>query len=331
LLLAVVSFASYANAATPNLTVGGNTVVPDIGKVASGTADTTVTVDSGGVATISATGGANFIPPTVTTRTSQQTLTIGCSGGGACNKNNVTVVITATGGTNRLATITGFSVGGGTAVLASGSASSCTGCSSLTITIKPVAASGQNSGSATIGLGMTSAIKASGTIGAATSGYSVQASGGGYNSSTVFTANMKATVEGKLGMLAPTNLAYGVVVLTGNGTITWDAATQTLSTNPTGLVVQKGTTSIGTFTVTGTPGQTINFTLSGNAGLPNFITLTKNPGSGSINITPSTTGQSSQTILGNGTFPFYVGGTINLSTTTTGHYEGTFTVTANYQ
>lgn len=329
LLLAIVSFGSHARAANGNLTVGLNSAAPDIQKVASGTSDTTVTVGTDGTISISATGGAQFIPYNAT-RSSAQTITIGCSSSANCNKNNVTVTFTATGGTNRLATINGFSVGGGTAVLTSTSASSCTGCSSLTITIKPPAPVGQNSGSVTIGLGVTSAIKASGAVGSATSGYSVQASGTGFNTSTLSTATMKATVEGKLGMLTPTNLSFGTVVLNGTGTITWDAATQTLSTTPANLVVQKGTTSIGTFTVTGTPGQNISFALSGNAGLPSALTLTKNPGSGSINITPNTTGTAQQ-IQAGGTFVFYVGGSITLDGTKTGAYSGQFTVTANYQ
>jgi hypothetical protein len=113
--------------------------------------------------------------------------------------------------------------------------------------------------------------------------------------------------------------------------MTWDAANQALSYSPTQVVDQIGSTSIARFNVTGTPGQLINFSLSGNSGLPTKIRLTNQRGQ-TLDLTPSTTAQSSQSIPPSGVFPFYVGGTIAVSPTmNTGAYSGSFTITANYQ
>jgi hypothetical protein len=333
ILLVAVFLAGQSRAET--LTVGLSATAPNIGKVAAGAAATNFTVAaSSGSVTIGA-GGAQFVPYTAT-RTALTTVTINCSGGSKCSTNNITVTIAATSATGRLGTISAWSAdftGGATARLSNNATSASSASSTMTLTLKPVVTSG-TTGSANFHLGMTLPVNISGGLGGATSGYSVIASGTGYTTSPTATAAAQSAVEGKLTMAKTSDLQYGTVVLIAgqSGTITWDAATQTLSTNPgAGLVVQKGTTSIATFTVSGTPGQTLHFSLAGNAGLPNNITLTNGQGF-TLNITPSSTGQSSQSIPGGGTFTFYLGGTISISPTMhTGAYSGGITVTANYE
>jgi hypothetical protein len=203
--------------------------------------------------------------------------------------------------------------------------------------INQVAATGQNSGSKTFLLGLTVPVNTSGTLGNATSSYTIQASGSAYTSGSG-SASVQSVVEGRLTISKVSDLKFGTVVLGTvvlagtNGTITWDAANQTLSTNPaSGVVVQKGTTSIGTFTVSGTPGQSLSFSLSGNAGLQSFIRLTNAQGF-TLDITPATTSKSGQTIPGGGAFTFYVGGTISLAVGMhSGAYSGNVTITANYE
>jgi hypothetical protein len=326
LLLAVVSVASYADAASPNLTVGLNNVVPNIGKVAAGTSSTNFTVDPSGAISVG-TGGGDLIPHGAV-RSSQQVITVSCATGANCNKNNITVAISATGGTNRLGTLNGLAVTMGTAQLASGSPSSCVSCGGLTITLKPVAGAGQTSGSATFNLGMTVPVTTSGTLGSAVSNYSVQASGSGYNASTVATAALQATVEGRLSISKSSNLSYGTLVLNAgqSGTATWDASHQTFSLSPSNVAVQihSGPT-LGTFAVSGTPGQQLNFNV------PATIKMF-NAANQEVDITVATTGQGVQSIPITGTFTFYVGGSINLSSAMhTGAYSAVFAVTANYQ
>jgi hypothetical protein len=333
ILLVAVLFAGQSRAET--LTVGLSATAPDIGKVAAGTAATnfTVAASSGGV-TIGA-GGAQFVPYTAT-RSALTTVTINCSGGSKCSTNNITVTISATSATGRLGAISAWSAdftGGATARLSNNATSASSASSSMTLTLKPVVTSG-NSGSANFHIGMTFPVNTSGGLGGATSGYSVVASGTGYTTSPTATAAVQSAVEGKLTMAKTADLNYGTVVLISgqSGTITWDAATHLLGTNPaSGLVFQKGTTSIGTFTVSGTPGQTLHFTLGANAGLPTNITLTNAQGF-TLNITPSSTGQSAQSIPAGGTFTFYLGGTISISPTMhTGAYSGNVSITASYE
>jgi hypothetical protein len=332
-LLVAVLLAGQSRAET--LTVGLSSTAPDIGKVAAGASATSFTVAaaSGGVSIGS--GGAQFVPYTAT-RTALTTVTINCSGGSKCRTNNVTVTISAGSATGRLGAITAWSAdftGTSTARLSNNATSASSATSSMTLTLKPVITSG-TSGSATFHIGMTFPVNTSGSLGGATSGYSIQASGTGYTTSPVAAAAVQSVVEGKLTMSKTADLKYGTVVLIAgqSGTITWDAATQLLGTNPAaGLVFQKGSTSIGAFTVSGTPGQTLHFTLGGNAGLPTYITLTNAQGF-TLNITPSSTGQSGQSIPGGGTFTFYLGGTISISPTMhTGAYAGTVSVTTNYE
>jgi len=331
LLLVCLLFAGHARAEL--LTVSANSALPDIGTVASGTSATPFDVRaSDGLVSYGA-GGGQFIPFNAS-RTSLTTITINCSGGNKCRNNNVTITITRGAATGRLSQITGFEAylsGTTTARLASGTSPvSCT-CTSMTFNILPIADSG-NSGSKTFYLGVELNVNTSGTLGSATSGYTITASGTGFTTGSA-SPSVRANVQAKLGIQKASDLNFGRIVLypAKSGSVTWDAANQTLSYNPVQVVDQIGSTSIGKFNVTGSPGQLISLSAGGNAGLPTKIRLTNQKGQ-TLDIAPSTTAQSSQTIPATGILPFYVGGTITISPgMNTGTYSGSFSITAIYQ
>lgn len=330
LLLAAVLFAGQSRAAA--LSIGLSSTSPSLGNIASGTASTTFTVAAGSGAVSIGSGGAQFIPYNAV-RSSKTTITVNCSGGGQCHQSNVTITITAGSATGRLGPVNSLAVdfgNGATAQYVSGT-TSCASCSSMTFVIKPVATSG-NSGSATFNLGLTVPVTTSGTLGNATAAYTVQAASSGLTTG-VGGAAVTAIIQGKLGIQNASNLSYGRIVLVANksGKMTWDASTRALAYAPSDVVVQKGSPSIAAFDVTGTPQQIVNFSIAGNAGLPGSIRLTNQKGQ-PLDITLSTTAQSSQTITNDGTFRFYVGGTLNLAPTmNTGAYSGSFQITVNYQ
>lgn len=307
------------------LTVSLSSTAPNIGKVASGTSTTNFTVASGSGAVSIGSGGAQFVPYGAT-RTALTTITINCSGGAKCNKNTINISITGGSATNRVGAITALSAdfsGSSTARLTSGATSASSSSGSLSFTIKPVAATGQNSGSASFTLGMTFPVLPTGTVGVGTAAYSITASGTSYTTGTGG-ASARATVEDPLSMSKNSDLSFGrLVLLTGqSGAATWAAADQ--SWTVTGATAM-GSRAIGKFTVTGTASQAINFSV------PSSITMTNGHGD-TLPITVSTTAQGTQLIGTNGQFIFYVGGQISYSSSTpTGAYTATFTVSANYQ
>lgn len=313
--------------ANPTYSVSLNNALPQIGKVASGSVASSLDVDpSNGAITISPVGptSAQFIPYNAT-RTSLISVSLTCSQS-KCGQTGQTSTLTIAGTTTttgRFGQINGIKIVAPAGLINGGGTTASTSGSTLTVTIAPF------TGTKTITVGLSVPVATTGTLGTASSTWTVT-----LGNSTTGTSQAQGSVEGKLGITKTADLRYGTIILIAgqSGTMTWDAANQTLSTSPAaGLVVQRGSTSIATFNVTGTPGQTIGFQLSGNPGLQSAITLTNGQGN-TINITPSTTGQSSQTIPMSGTFTFYLGGTISITPTMhTGAYSGTVTLTASYQ
>ncbi|MFC3070199.1 DUF4402 domain-containing protein [Phenylobacterium soli] len=300
-----------------------SSTAPNIGKVASGTSTTNFTVASGSGAVSIGSGGAQFVPYGAT-RTALTTITINCSGGNKCKNNNINISINAGSATGRASGITALSAdfsGSSTARLTSGATSASSSSGALSFTIKPVATG--TSGSASFTVGMTIPILPSGTVGLATAAYTITASGTGYTTGSGSAAG-RATVEDPLSMSKNSDLSFGrLVLLTGqSGAATWAAADQ--SWTVTGATAM-GSRAIGKFTVTGTASQAINFSV------PSSITMTNGHGD-TLPITVSTTAQGTQLIGTNGQFIFYVGGQISYSSSTpTGAYTATFTVSANYQ
>lgn len=322
LLVTVLPGRAFSATPNPQYSVSMNSSVPAIGKVAAGSVTTyfNVAANGGGISISPVSSSAGQFVPYNASRSSQVTISVTCSGskcGGGPQSPLVT--ISATGGTGRFGQITTFvaAFGGAFTAASSGGQSTITGSgTSLTFNLAPF------TGTKTFGLGMTVPVNTSGTLGNATSTYTVTV-----GNSTTGSAQANGAVEGRLSMSKLSDLSYGTLVLTAgvDGTATWDAASQQFALNPSNVATQIHTgPSIGSFKVFGTPGQQLNFSVPG--------TITMSNGGSNLPITVATTGQGTQSIAADGTFTFYVGGTINLtSTMPTGAYSTTFAVTANYQ
>lgn len=322
LLVTVLPLRAFAAVANPSYSVSMNSSVPVIGKVAAGSVTTYFDVAAnGGAITISpvSSSAGQFVPYTAS-RTSQVTISVTCSGS-KCGKGGQTAVVTvaAASGTGRFGQISDFVAyfGGSFTAQENTGQTTVTGSgTSLQFTLSPF------TGTKTFGLGMTVPVNTTGTLGNASSTYTVTV-----GNSTTGSASANGAVEGRLSMSKLSDLSYGTLVLTTgvNGTATWDAASQQFTLNPSNVATQIHTgPSIGAFKVFGTPGQQLNFSVPG--------TITMSNGGDNLPITVATTGQGTQSIAADGTFTFYVGGTINLtSTMPTGAYSTTFAVTANYQ
>jgi len=307
--------------------VGMSAAVPDLGKLAAGSSATSFTVDAQTGSIGIGSGGAQFIPYNAT-RSSPQTVTVSCSGG-SCG-GTISVTITAGAATGRLGTISAFSgyfASPFTGKLTSGTTVS--GASPLTFNMTGPA----NGKSVTFGLGLTVPVNTSGTLGNATSSYSISAGG----SSPPAGAQVKAVVEGKLAISKTSDLSYGVMALNSgvSGTAVWDATANSFSLSPSNVAVlltnsnpAQAARSIASFDVTGTPGQSVNFNVPGTIQLFNAA-------SNELDITVATTAQGSQSIpttLTPGTLTVRVGGSLPLTSgMNTGHYTGTFSITVNYQ
>lgn len=321
-LLVTVLFAHPSDAANPQYSVSMNSGTPALGKLAAGSVTTYFNVAAnGGSITITpvSTSAGQFVPHNAS-RASQVTILVSCSGS-KCSQSSQKpyVSISATGGTGRFGQISNFVAyfGGGFTAHSSSGQTTITGSgSSMSFQLAPF------TGTKSFGLGMTVPVSTVGTLGNAHSTYTVTV-----GNSTTGSAQANGTVEGRLSISKLSDLSYGTLVLTAgvNGTATWDAAAQTFALNPSNVATQlHAAPTIASFKVFGTPGQQLNFSVPG--------TIVMSNGANSLPITVATTGQGTQSIAGNGTFTFYVGGTINLtSTMPTGAYSTTFAVTANYQ
>lgn len=306
----------------PQYSVSMNSSAPAAGKLAAGAVTSYLSVDaSSGAIAISPAGNtsAQFIPYNAS-RSSQVTISVTCTGTN-CGKSTQTstVTITGTGGTGRFGQINAFTAmfTGFTAVTSPSSSSKSSSSSSLSFTLAPF------TGTKTFGLGMSIPVNTSGTLGVANSTYTVVD-----GNSTTGTATANGTVEGRLSITRNFDLSFGTLVLvTGkSGSAVWDASNQAFSLSPSDLAIPiHAGPVLGQFTVSGTPGQSLNFSV------PASITMTNTNGD-SLPITVATTGQGTQSLGTTGSFTFYVGGSIALtSTMPTGPYSGTFSVTANYQ
>jgi hypothetical protein len=339
LLGAVFAAQNAAAAANPLFTISMSATLPQIGKVSSGSVLTNFVVDTSGGISISPIGlttTGQFIPYT-SSRTSATSISITCAGN-KCGNTGQTATVTITGaGTTggRFGQIVGINALLPAGLLNPTGTTASTAGSTLTFTVNPF------TGTKVIAVGMTVPVATSGTAGTATANWTATITGTTNGSTQTGNGQAQGSVEGKLSITSVTNLDYGKVFLTRDGTgaivsgtLTWDAATHNFTAAPAGVVVQRGTGSIGKMSVSGTPGQLLHFSLTG-PGLPTQLTLTSPQGL-TVALTPSTTGQSSQTIPTGGTTPgvfdFYFGGTINVGPSVhTGVFGATITLTAYYE
>ena len=311
-----------ASAGAQTYTVNAITAVP-FGTLAAATTGVTVfdlnastsavTVQSGSGAKISGTS-------------TRSTVTIRCAnGGGNCNGGSPALVkIAATGSpTGRGDPVTGFSVVSGTGTVGTVTTN---GDGSIQFTMTGWTATNQNR---TFFLGMDLPIEGdngAGATGAVTSQFQV----GVARSPTVpvggTTANTTATVRRSLVVAKLSDLAFGTLVrpTTGSGTVIINQTTGARTTggaNPP-IVVAASSSGRAAYTITGETGTAFTITV------PTTFNMTS--GANTLAVTTSATATGAQTLTG-GTFSLGVGGTTTIaSTTPSGNYTGSFSVTFVY-
>lgn len=320
LLVSVLAASSaFAN---PSYVVSLNNAQPQIGKVASGSVATSFIVSASGGGISISPGGATsgqFIPYNDTARSSSTTVLVTCTGT-KCGNAGQTSVLTITGTSTvsgRFGQITGFNIVAPAGLINGGGTTASTAGSTLTVTLAPF------TGSKTIAIGMTVPVAAIGTLGSATSNWTLT-----LGNSSLASSQAQGTVEGRLSITKNSDLSYGTLVLNQgvSGSAVWDASANTFSLAPVNLAFAiHGGATIAQFTVSGTPFQQLNFSI------PSTIKLF-NAANNELDIAVATTGQGTQSVGNTGTFSFRVGGSIPISSgMKTGLYTGTFLVTSDYQ
>ena len=303
---------SSITASTPNL---GNVV-----SAATGTTIFRVASATGAVTTVSGTGAR------LTTGTSRPLVTIACTTN-TCNNKTLAVRVGSFGSpTGRAGGLTNFTVTAGTATI---SAVSGTNPLSFTMAAMP------NGATRTFYVGADFPIAgndSAAATGGATSGFYVYVSLSTATPTTGSTSGLaRASVFRPIALSASTGLAFGKIVRpsTGTGTVTVDNATGARTVTGTGaLGLSSPTPTRASYTVSGEGGQvfTLSFPTSFQMTGPGTpLTVTLNP------TTPSGSKTLSSALGSAGTLGFQMGGSFPISsTTTTGAYSGSYTVSVAY-
>lgn len=152
-----------------------------------------------------------------------------------------------------------------------------------------------------------------------------------YAQSATASASSSATLLRPVALSATANLAFGRIVLpsSGTGSVSIANSADTVSASGGAVALAGGSPSRAAFSVSGEGGQAISVSV------PATVTMT-GPSSSTMVVTLSSSVASSTNLSGSlgaaGSATFYVGGSFApTSTTTTGAYSGTFTVTVAYQ
>lgn len=320
LLVLVLSFTG-ARAQTYGLTVPTN--LPNLGNVTSAASGDTVfqVAPDGTITKISGNGART------TVGSSSITITISCSQGSAtaCKNSHIDFTVTPTGSpTNRAKALTYFTVEAGTASIQNVNSTA----NALTFRVEGF----ERGQSRTFKLGMRFTIKGDETN--ATTGLSVasfQVVADPQAGATVTkTGSARATVYRSLSLTKNSDLVFGRLIRPASGS-------STVAIHP-----QLGTRSItGSAVALGTPGTSrAHYTINGEGGrqvsinVPGTVTL-DGPGPAEIIITTTKTFSGTPSlhdILGQpGSYSFGVGGSFTLSSSTpVGDYQGSFTVSVNY-
>lgn len=324
LSIAALLLACAGGAAAQTLGVGVSGSTPNLGKVASAASGNTVfrvAPSTGSITKLSGSGAR------VTTGTSRATVTVSCGNQNACASTQVNVRIGSGSWSGRGRQLTNFTVSMGTAT----QAVAPTGTDPINFRIGPV---GKNS-SKTFYVGADFPIagddSGSGTGSASSAFYVwVAAAPNTPNGSISASGTALATAFRSISLAKTADLYFGRIVrpLSGSGTVGL-AASNAAKTYPVGVAwMNLPQATRAAYTVTGEGGQTmsINIPSSFNMTGPLSSTLTVTTNN---NLTATPTLSS---ILGNsGTYSFFVGGSFPISSSTqSGVYSGTFTVTVAY-
>lgn len=321
MLLVAVLYPAVAQA--QNYTVSSVTTA-DFGNIVSAASGATVyraAASSGSVTKVSGSGAR------LSTASVRSLVTVSCSGGGnACNTANVQLQITTTGTpTGRALSLQNFTVStsGATATITVAPGTGNT----ISFRLGPI---GRNS-SKTFWVGFDyheAGNGSSGATGTANAAFTVTASRISGSGSSTLAGTATARVLRPISITATRDLAFGRVVLprTGSGTLGLSAA-GVLSVTGNGTTALTSTRTTAAFTVSGEGGQSVTVSV------PATVSLT-GPG-GTITVNTLSSGAGAQVLGGalgsSGTLGVTVGGTVPLtSTTASGTYTGTLSVTVQY-
>ncbi len=261
--------------------------------------------------------------------TSRSTVTIKCVDGSGASRRCSTAgnlarikVGSGSASTGRAGDVSAFTVQSGTGSVAS---QSTNGDGSIEFTLSGWTANNQ---SKTFFLGMDLPIDGNdgGATGAATARFYVRAAKNPTTPTTGITANATATVRRSLSVAKLGDLDFGTIVrpASNSGSVTVDATTGARTaggTTPPGLVTAAAG-SRASYLIVGEPGTTIAATVPS--------TFTMSSGTHSLTVTTSRSATGALT-LADGTFTLGVGGTVPIaSTTSSGAYSGSFSVTFTY-
>lgn len=324
LILALALIYAMPASAQITYTLGAG---PNFGRVATGSATTSITLQPDGTRVVGSGGGA-----TIGTGGSAMTVTIRCNGlnGGQitrCNNNNlaVRVALAAGNGTGRLQ-LTQYNVGQASR---SFSGSAPAPASPLLFSFPPIG----NNQTVTFSIGAIADSLATGTTGNLTISTRVTATvaaSGVPPTTGGATANLQAFVARGISVTRIDDLQFGRVVSPsdGSGTITM-SPTGTVS----GSLFRMGgglVRSVAQFSISGEGGQSVSINIPANVTLSNGANNLSLETNNNLVGSPAT-----QTLSGAvnsaGTLNFNVGGTVTVpAATAAGHYSGTMTVTVSY-
>ena len=312
--------AAISCAATP---VAAQTIAvtsgPELNNVVSAASgDTSFTISPGSGAVTVSSGSGYSVRPGMT----RAIVTVTCPNVGACDSKQVDVTVSAIGSPrNRARSLTNFTVSSGTAAVAPAGA---TGTNPITFKLEPI---GKN-GSKFFYLGMDFPIAGDNSglsTGAATSGFMVNATAASVNISAMGQA--RATVFRPITIARTSNLEFGTITrpLSGSASVILEAASGNRTL--TGGIGAMSPAKVASYLVTGEGGQTFSVSV------PPTFQMTQ--AGGSITVTTNNNAAGTQVLSGAlgsvGTFPFSVGGSFPLtSTTPLGVYTGTFVVAVQY-
>lgn len=316
LLFGAVSGQALAQSYTYSL---NSTARPDLGTVSSGaTGDTVFDITTGGVISkVSGTGAR------ISAGTSIVTVTVSCGSQNACGTATIAATITRSGTpTGRAGPLGNFDVGGGTATITN----KVIGSTTTTFTIGTI---GKNS-SKTFNVGMDFPIKATGSTGVASSSFTLSFDPNAGNDFDTLSGAAKATTVRSISIDETSALSFGSMVRPGSGssTVTISAVDGARSFTGSAVGIATPTATRATYTVEGEGARAISINV------PTSITLTR-AGGGTLTVTTTKTFSGTPTLSGSagrdGSYSFGVGGSMPItSSTTTGAYTGTFTITATY-
>ncbi len=252
-------------------------------------------------------------------------VTVSCSGG-SCGSNNVAITVAATGTpTGRAGSLQNFtvSVAGATASIVTGPGTG----NPISFTIGPI----PNNGNRTFYVGFDFPINSTGTTGSASSNFVVTAARPAGGGSSTATGSATANVFRAITISKTADMAFGKIVRpsTGSGTVSLTAAGVRTVTGTGTFALPSPSPTAAAFSVNGEGGQAITVSI------PTSFPMIS--GANSLTVTTASTGGGVQTLnnsLGNGGTPptaITVGGSFPFSSTTpTGTYSGTISVTVQY-